>query len=41
MTDFAGIVVTGGSGRMGQMLINAVQASDACTLVGVLERHGR
>jgi hypothetical protein len=36
MTDFAGIVVTGGSGRMGQMLINAVQeASTYCTLVGV------
>ena len=40
MTDLPGIVVTGGSGRMGQMLINAVQASDACTLVGVLERTG-
>ncbi len=40
MTDLPGIVVTGGSGRMGQMLINAVQASDACNLVGVLERTG-
>ena len=40
MTDLPGIVVTGGSGRMGQMLINAVQASDACTLIGVLERTG-
>jgi 4-hydroxy-tetrahydrodipicolinate reductase len=40
MTDLPGIVVTGGSGRMGQMLINAVQASDACALVGVLERTG-
>ena len=40
MTDLPGIVVTGGSGRMGQMLINAVQAYDACTLIGVLERTG-
>ncbi len=40
MTDLPGIVVTGGSGRMGQMLVHAVQASEACTLVGVLERTG-
>ena len=40
MTDLPGIVVTGGSGRMGQMLISAVQASEACTLVGVLECSG-
>ncbi|WP_375280667.1 4-hydroxy-tetrahydrodipicolinate reductase [Pseudooctadecabacter sp.] len=40
MTDMPGIVITGGSGRMGQMLIGAVLASDACTLVGVLEREG-
>ena len=40
MTDKPGIVITGGSGRMGQMLIAAVRASDACELVGVLEREG-
>ncbi|MEJ6399208.1 4-hydroxy-tetrahydrodipicolinate reductase [Yoonia sp. 208BN28-4] len=40
MTDTPGIVITGASGRMGQMLINHVQASDACRLVGVLERPG-
>ena len=38
MTNTPGIVITGGSGRMGQMLINQVTASDHCTLVGVLER---
>lgn len=40
MTDTPGIVITGGSGRMGQMLISSVLASDACRLVGVLERTG-
>ena len=40
MTDTPGIVITGGSGRMGQMLTQAVLASDACRLVGVLERPG-
>lgn len=41
MTDtLPGIVVTGGSGRMGQMLINTVQASPAAKLVGVVEREG-
>lgn len=35
-----GIVVMGGSGRMGRMLIDVVQASDACHLVGVTERPG-
>lgn len=35
-----GIVITGVSGRMGQMLVQAVAASDACTLVGALERPG-
>jgi len=38
MTNTPGIVITGGSGRMGQMLINQVTASDQCKLVGVLER---
>lgn len=40
MTDTPGIVITGGSGRMGQMLIRAVEASGSCHLVGVLEREG-
>jgi len=40
MTDKPGIVITGGSGRMGQMLIETVLASDACKLVGVLVRSG-
>ena len=40
MTQTPGIVITGGSGRMGQMLIKSVLASDKCRLVGVLERSG-
>ena len=40
MTDTPGIVITGGSGRMGQMLDKAVLASDKCHLAGVLEREG-
>jgi len=40
MTDKPGVVITGGSGRMGQMLIQSVLASDALNLVGVLERDG-
>ena len=40
MTDTPGIVITGGSGRMGQMLAKTVLASDKCRLVGVLERPG-
>ncbi|MBU2992110.1 4-hydroxy-tetrahydrodipicolinate reductase [Octadecabacter sp. 1_MG-2023] len=40
MTDLPGIVITGCSGRMGQMLTKAVLASGACKLVGVLERSG-
>lgn len=35
-----GIVVMGGSGRMGRMLIDVVQASPNCRLVGVTERPG-
>ena len=38
MTDLPGIVVTGASGRMGQMLIRTVQESDRARLVGALER---
>ena len=40
MTDTPGIVITGGSGKMGQMLINTVLASDKCRLVGVVGRTG-
>lgn len=40
MTDIPGIVVTGASGRMGQMLIKTIQESDAARLVGALERPG-
>ena len=35
-----GIVVTGASGRMGQMLIQTIQDSPNATLVGALERSG-
>jgi 4-hydroxy-tetrahydrodipicolinate reductase len=35
-----GIVVTGASGRMGQMLIATVRASDRARLVGAVEREG-
>lgn len=40
MTGTPGIVITGASGRMGQMLIKAVLASDKCRLVGALVRDG-
>jgi len=40
MTSGPGIVITGASGRMGRMLIETVQASDNCHLVGVTERDG-
>ncbi|MFK7752169.1 MAG: 4-hydroxy-tetrahydrodipicolinate reductase [Sedimentitalea sp.] len=40
MSDRPGIVVTGASGRMGQMLIETIRASDAVTLVGAVERAG-
>jgi 4-hydroxy-tetrahydrodipicolinate reductase len=38
MSELPGIVVTGASGRMGQMLIRTVLDSPAARLVGVLER---
>lgn len=38
MSAAPGIVITGGSGRMGQMLTQTVATSDACRLVAVLER---
>ncbi|MEM9581533.1 MAG: 4-hydroxy-tetrahydrodipicolinate reductase [Pseudomonadota bacterium] len=40
MTSLPGIVITGASGRMGQMLIATVQASEKCKLIGVTEREG-
>ncbi|MDU8928018.1 4-hydroxy-tetrahydrodipicolinate reductase [Alisedimentitalea sp. MJ-SS2] len=40
MSDTPGIVITGASGRMGQMLINTVVASDKVKLVGAIERDG-
>jgi 4-hydroxy-tetrahydrodipicolinate reductase len=40
MADLPGIVITGASGRMGQMLINTVLGSDKCKLVGAVERTG-
>lgn len=40
MMDKPGIVITGGSGRMGQMLIRTVLESDKAKLVGVVERSG-
>ncbi|MEJ6707740.1 MAG: 4-hydroxy-tetrahydrodipicolinate reductase [Amylibacter sp.] len=40
MTTLPAIAIVGASGRMGQMLIETVLASDACTLAGVTERAG-
>ncbi|WP_235857901.1 4-hydroxy-tetrahydrodipicolinate reductase [Marimonas lutisalis] len=39
-TDLPGIVITGVSGRMGQMLVRTVAASDKARLVGAIERSG-
>ena len=38
--DIPGIVVTGASGRMGQMLARIIAASDRVRLVGAIEREG-
>jgi 4-hydroxy-tetrahydrodipicolinate reductase len=38
--DLPGIVVTGVSGRMGQMLVKTILASDRARLVGAVERTG-
>ena len=38
MKQLPGIVVTGASGRMGQMLIRTIQASDQARLSGAIER---
>ncbi|MEF9601907.1 4-hydroxy-tetrahydrodipicolinate reductase, partial [Paracoccus sp. PXZ] len=35
-----GIVITGASGRMGQMLVRTVLGSDQARLVGAIEREG-
>ncbi|WP_050526911.1 4-hydroxy-tetrahydrodipicolinate reductase [Pseudorhodobacter aquimaris] len=40
MADLPGLVVTGASGRMGQMLIRTITASDRARLVGCIERAG-
>ena len=40
MGDLPGIVVTGVSGRMGQMLAREISASDKARLVGAVERAG-
>lgn len=40
MENLPGIVVTGASGRMGQMLIRTILASDKARLVGCVERAG-
>jgi 4-hydroxy-tetrahydrodipicolinate reductase len=40
MSDLPGIVITGVSGRMGQMLVRTVMASDKVRLVGAIERVG-
>ncbi|MEM8653265.1 MAG: 4-hydroxy-tetrahydrodipicolinate reductase [Pseudomonadota bacterium] len=40
MSELPGIVIAGASGRMGQMLITSVLASDRMRLVGALERPG-
>ncbi len=40
MTHIPGIVITGASGRMGQMLIKTVTDNDQARLVGVVERKG-
>jgi 4-hydroxy-tetrahydrodipicolinate reductase len=39
MTDLPGIVITGASGRMGQMLVREVMASDKAQLVGAIEHE--
>ena len=40
MTDKPGIVVTGASGRMGQMLVRTISDSDEVRLAGCVERTG-
>ena len=40
MSSLTGIVVTGASGKMGQMLVRMIAASDRVALVGCIERPG-
>ena len=40
MSELPGIVVTGVSGRMGQMLVKTIAASDKARLVAAVEREG-
>lgn len=40
MSELPGIVITGASGRMGQMLVRTVLASEKARLVGCVERAG-
>lgn len=40
MTDIPGIVVTGASGRMGQMLVQTILQTDRARLVAAVEREG-
>lgn len=40
MSELPGIVVTGASGRMGQMLVKTIAASGKARLVGAIERTG-
>ena len=40
MSDLPGIVITGATGRMGQMLVKTVVQSGKARLVGAIEREG-
>ncbi len=40
LTDLPGLVITGVSGRMGQMLVRTIAASDRARLAGAVEREG-
>ena len=40
MSELPGIVITGATGRMGQMLVRQVAASETARLVGAIEREG-
>ncbi|MEO1536990.1 MAG: 4-hydroxy-tetrahydrodipicolinate reductase [Pseudomonadota bacterium] len=40
MSELPGVVITGASGRMGQMLVSEVRASEKLRLIGVVERAG-
>ena len=40
LTDNPGLVVTGVSGRMGQMLVGTIAASGRARLTGAVERAG-